>query len=110
MSPSGITGIMMTFSEDCLSLNVFTPGYNDGKKRAVMVWLHGGGWTNGNGIEHDGYHGENLARYGDIVFCSLNHRLGPMGYTTCLSEVINILHREMSVCSIWLHLNGFAII
>src|SRR6185503_13264270 len=39
-----------------------------------------GGFTNGNGIEHDGYNGENLARFGDVVFCSINHRLGPLGY------------------------------
>jgi para-nitrobenzyl esterase len=66
-------------SEDCLRINVFTPAV-DGKKRPVLVWLHGGGFTAGNGIEHDGYNGENLARFGDIVFCSLNHRLGALGY------------------------------
>jgi para-nitrobenzyl esterase len=68
-------------SEKCLTINVWTPGYGDAKKRPVMVWLHGGGFTNGNGIEQDGYNGENLSRFGDIVFCSLNHRLGPLGYT-----------------------------
>ena len=67
-------------SEDCLRINVFTPGIRDGKKRPVLVWMHGGGFTNGNGIEQDGYYGENLARLGDVVFCSLNHRLGPMGF------------------------------
>ena len=41
-------------SEDCLMLNVWTPGLSDGKKRPVLVWLHGGGFTNGNGIEQDG--------------------------------------------------------
>jgi len=44
-------------SEDCLRLNVFTPAVDDGKKRPVLVWLHGGGFTNGNGIEQDGYNG-----------------------------------------------------
>jgi para-nitrobenzyl esterase len=68
-------------SEDCLRLNVFTPAINDGKKRPVMVWLHGGGFTNGNGIEQDGYNGENFSRLGDVVFCSVNHRLGPLGFT-----------------------------
>ncbi|HXY41865.1 MAG TPA: carboxylesterase family protein [Vicinamibacteria bacterium] len=67
-------------SEDCLRLNVFTPALRDGKKRPVLVWLHGGGFTNGNGIEQDGYNGENLARLGDVVFVSINHRLGPLGY------------------------------
>lgn len=68
-------------SEDCLRLNVWTNGLAGGKKRPVMVWLHGGGFTNGNGIEQDGYHGENIAKNGDIVFVSINHRLGPIGFT-----------------------------
>ena len=67
-------------SEDCLKLNVWTPKLDSGK-RPVVVWLHGGGFTNGNAIEQDGYHGENLSRLGDIVFCSINHRLGPFGYS-----------------------------
>jgi para-nitrobenzyl esterase len=67
-------------SEDCLRLNVFTPALKDGRKRPVMFWIHGGGYTNGNAIEQDGYNGENLARSGDVVFVSINHRLGPLGY------------------------------
>jgi para-nitrobenzyl esterase len=67
-------------SEDCLRINVFTPAAGDAKKRPVLFWLHGGGFTNGNGIEHDGYNGENLARFGDVVFVSINHRLGPLGF------------------------------
>lgn len=67
-------------SEDCLKLNVWTPTL-DTQKRPVVVWLHGGGFVNGNAIEQDGYHGENIARLGNIVFCSLNHRLGALGYT-----------------------------
>jgi para-nitrobenzyl esterase len=68
-------------SEDCLRINVWTPAINDGKKRPVMVWLHGGGFTAGNGIEQDGYNGENFSRKGNIVFCSINHRLGALGFT-----------------------------
>ncbi len=77
-------------SEDCLKLNIWTPALDRQKRPQdrlpqdrlpVVVWLHGGGFTNGNGIEQDGYHGENLARKGNLVFCSLNHRLGPLGYT-----------------------------
>jgi len=67
-------------SEDCLRINVFTPAINDGKKRPVLFWIHGGGFTSGNGIEQDGYNGENFARLGDVVFCSINHRLGPLGF------------------------------
>ena len=67
-------------SEDCLKLNVWTPAIDD-KKRPVLVWLHGGGFTNGNGIEQDGYMGENLSRKGNVVFVSINHRLGPIGFS-----------------------------
>ncbi len=67
-------------SEDCLKLNVWTPAI-DNNKRPVLVWLHGGGYTNGNGIEQDGYMGENLSRKGDVVFVSINHRLGPIGFS-----------------------------
>jgi para-nitrobenzyl esterase len=67
-------------SENCLGINVWTPGYKDNIKRPVLLWLHGGGYTSGNSIEHPEYHGENLSRQENIVFCSLNHRLGPMGF------------------------------
>ena len=67
-------------SEDCLNLNVWTPA-PDGKKRPVLVWMHGGGFSAGNSIEQDGYHGANLARAGDIVFVSVNHRLNAFGYS-----------------------------
>ena len=67
-------------SEDCLKINVWTPA-TDTSKRPVVVWLHGGGFVNGCAIEQDGYHGENLARLGNVVFCSLNHRLGALGYS-----------------------------
>lgn len=67
-------------SEDCLKLNVWTPAL-DKQKRPVIVWLHGGGFVNGNAIEQDGYNGENLSRLGNVVFCSINHRLGTLGYS-----------------------------
>ena len=66
-------------SEDCLRVNVWTPAL-DGKKRPVMVWLHGGGYTAGSGQELRSYDGENLARRGDVVVVSLNHRLNVFGY------------------------------
>ena len=66
-------------SEDCLVLNVFTPGL-DGAKRPVMVWLHGGGWANGSGSSPITA-GTNLARKQDVVLVSLNHRLNVFGFT-----------------------------
>ncbi|MCR5181003.1 MAG: carboxylesterase family protein, partial [Bacteroidaceae bacterium] len=67
-------------SEDCLRLNIWTKGRNDGKKRPVLFWLHGGGYTSGNGQEHPGYDGRNLADKGDVVVVTINHRLNVLGY------------------------------
>jgi len=65
-------------SEDCLFLNVFTPGLDDAK-RPVMVWIHGGGWFNCSGTA-PGLNGANLARRQDVVVITLNHRLNAFGY------------------------------
>lgn len=64
--------------EDCLNLNVFTPGLDD-SRRPVMVWLHGGGYTSGSGgwLLYDG---TNLARSQDVVVVTINHRLNVFGY------------------------------
>jgi len=66
-------------SEDCLFLNVFTPGLRDNGRRPVMVWLHGGAWTNCAGTA-PGFDGTNLARDGDVVVVTVNHRLNVFGY------------------------------
>jgi para-nitrobenzyl esterase len=65
--------------EDCLVINVFTPGVNDARKRPVMVWLHGGGFASGAGSAHS-FDGTYLARSGDVVVVSVNHRLNIFGY------------------------------
>jgi para-nitrobenzyl esterase len=67
-------------SEDCLVLNVFTPGLNDDQKRAVMVWLHGGGFSSGSGSGRI-LDGTSLAQTHDVVVVTLNHRLNVFGYT-----------------------------
>jgi para-nitrobenzyl esterase len=72
-------------NEDCLRLNVWTPAL-DAKKRPVLVWMHGGGYARGNGIEQDSYNGENFARTADAVFVSINHRLNVFGFSD-LSKV-----------------------
>ena len=66
--------------EDCLRVNVWTGGINDGKKRPVMVWLHGGGFREGSGQELVCYDGTNLARDHGVVVVSLNHRLNVLGF------------------------------
>ncbi|HEV3059835.1 MAG TPA: carboxylesterase family protein [Vicinamibacterales bacterium] len=67
-------------SEDCLSLNVWTPGVNDNGKRAVLVSFHGGGWATGSG-NGPMYDGGQLALLGDVVVVTVNHRLASFGYT-----------------------------
>jgi len=67
-------------SEDCLVLNVWTPGVNDGRRRPVMVWCHGGGFATGSGSSPV-TEGEHLARRGDVVVVTLNHRLNVLGFT-----------------------------
>ena len=65
-------------SEDCLYLTINTPALDDAK-RPVIVWIHGGGYTQG-GIRDPGYNGETFARRGDIVFVNLQYRLGALGW------------------------------
>ncbi len=72
--------------ENCLTINVWTPAINDAKKRPVLVWLHGGGYEFGSSMNMDGYIGENLSARGDVVVCSVSHRVGCFGFLD-LSEV-----------------------
>lgn len=67
-------------NEDCMRLNIWTPELKNNKKRAVMVWLHGGGFTAGSGQELPSYDGFNLANTGDVVVVTLNHRLNILGF------------------------------
>lgn len=74
-----------TLSEDCLFLNVWTPakpgknGLADGGKRPVMVYIHGGAYNGGSGA-NPWYEGTRLARRGDVVVVTVNHRLNAFGY------------------------------
>ncbi len=65
--------------ENCLVLNVWTPAVNDGRKRPVMFWCHGGAFIAGSGSS-PWYDGTNLARKGDVVVVTINHRLNVFGF------------------------------
>ncbi len=65
-------------SEDCLYLNIWSPGL-DNAQRPVMVWIHGGAFSRGSGSSPN-YDGSILARRGNIVLVTLNYRLGPFGF------------------------------
>ena len=70
-----------TESEDCLVLNVWTPALGDGRKRPVMFWCHGGGFATGSGSSPV-TEGANLAKRGDVVVVTVNHRLNVLGFTS----------------------------
>jgi para-nitrobenzyl esterase len=71
-------GTLQPMSEDCLFLNVFTTAVEHGR-RPVMVWLHGGAWSSCAGTA-PGFDGSFLARGGDVVVVTINHRLNVFGY------------------------------
>lgn len=66
-------------SEDCLSLNVWTPALRDHRKRPVMVWFHGGGFSSLSGSRNV-FDGTRLCKKGDVVVVTVNHRLNVFGY------------------------------
>jgi para-nitrobenzyl esterase len=81
-SASGVPGVARdrgVQSEDCLHLNVFTPGLHDGKKRPVLCYFHGGAYNNGT-VNSDLYDGKRLCQRGDVVVVTVNHRLNAFGY------------------------------
>ena len=65
-------------SEDCLTVNVWTPKADKGS-RPVFVWIHGGGFSWGTAA-HALYDGRNLAERGDMVVVSMQYRLGSFGW------------------------------
>jgi para-nitrobenzyl esterase len=75
---TGVPGDPQDWDEDSLSLNVWTPGL-DGRRRPVMVFIHGGGFVTGSGAAQL-YRGDSLARRGDTVVVTLNYRLGVFGF------------------------------
>jgi para-nitrobenzyl esterase len=78
LAEGGWEGHRPEMGEDCLCLNVWTPAA-DANKRPVLVWLHGGGFEAGSGSVLL-YDGTNLARRGDVVVLTVNHRLGIFGH------------------------------
>ena len=66
-------------NEHCQVLNIWTQDLSPTTKKPVMVWMHGGQFTNGSSMESYGYDGKNLSEYGDVVVVSLNHRLNIIG-------------------------------
>ena len=78
---SGLSGApdRLAESEECLTLNVWTRGINDGRKRPVMVWYHGGGFSYGSS-NTPRLDGTNLATLYDVVVVTVNQRLNILGH------------------------------
>jgi para-nitrobenzyl esterase len=75
---AGLLGGASAQDEDCLTLNLWTPAC-DGRRRPVMVWIHGGAFVFGSGSTPL-YSGSRLARRGDVVVITINYRLGALGF------------------------------
>lgn len=82
--PGKVNPIQSEVSEDCLSVNVWSPGCDD-VARPVMVWIYGGSFVVGAN-SRDVCDGANIARNGDVVVVSLNYRVGAMGFLS-LEEI-----------------------
>lgn len=82
--PSPLEDIMLGFkaeesqSEDCLFLNIWSPGLDDAR-RPVLFWIHGGGFRRGAGSRPI-YDGGSLLKRGDTILVTINYRLGPFGF------------------------------
>lgn len=67
-------------NEDCQYLNIWTPSIKEDAKKPVLVWIHGGIFSNGSAIESIVADGTSLSEFGDMVVVSVNHRLNLLGY------------------------------
>jgi para-nitrobenzyl esterase len=85
----GFLGLPLPDDEDCLHVNIWTPGLRDGGLRPVMVWLHGGAYSVGSGSS-EVTDGTRLARRGDVVVVAVTHRLNAFGHLY-LGELVDEL-------------------
>ena len=113
------TGIEQTFlqdwddgyqSEDMLKLNVWTPSLTG--KRAVMFYIHGGGYSFGSSYELPSHEGAQMARHHDVVQVSVNHRLNALGFLdvseiggSAYEESVNVGMTDLVAALKWVHEN-----
>ncbi|MHA2281227.1 MAG: carboxylesterase/lipase family protein [Promethearchaeota archaeon] len=90
-------------SEDCLTLNIWTPGI-DNKQRAVMFWIHGGAFMIGGGTDPM-YDGSALALRGDVVVVTINYRLGSFGFLYSKNIPPNVGFRDQLMALKWVNEN-----
>ena len=90
-------------SEDCLTLNIWTPAADD-VKRPVMFWIHGGAFIMGGGT-HEFYDGQALAKRGNVVIVTINYRLGALGFLYIPDKTINAGMLDQALALNWVHEN-----
>ncbi len=112
--PSGEVRIQHRFwpaNENCQYINIWTAGIEDGGKRPVMVWFHGGGLADGSSIEQSCYDGANLARNEGVVVVTVNHRLNVFGFCDMSAygekfyNSANCGTADLTACLKWIHKN-----
>lgn len=97
--------------KECFVLNVWSQGINDGKKRPVWVWIHGGGYSSGSGNQLPFFDGRSMAAKGDIVVVTINHRLNVLGFTDLrglggkYSESVNLGMQDIVAALQWIQDN-----
>ena len=90
-------------SEDCLTLNIWTPAIDNGK-RPVMFWIHGGSFLTGGSMSPI-FDGSALTRRGDIVVVTINYRLGALGYLYIPDVTANVGQLDQILALEWVHEN-----
>jgi len=97
--------------KESLVLNVWTNGINDGGKRPVWVWIHGGGYSAGSANQLPFFDGRSMAHKGDIVVVTVNHRLNILGYLDLrglggkYSDSVNLGMQDLVATLQWVHDN-----
>ena len=86
------------FSEDCLTLNVWTKPQVGESKKAVLVWIYGGGFTTGNS-DNVAYNGQYIAQDEDVVLVSFNYRLNVFGFpgTPNATQNLGLLDQRLAI-------------
>ncbi len=101
----GIRGAHSEVSEDCLHLNIFAPA-PAGSPRAVIVWIFGGGYVNGDAADPL-FDGSNLARAGDVVVVTINYRLGVWGFAPLNDPNVGLADQVAALRWVSTHIAAF---
>ncbi|KAE9370855.1 alpha/beta-hydrolase [Stipitochalara longipes BDJ] len=94
-----------TFSEDCLTLNVWTKPQVGEKKKAVMIWIVGGGWTTGATNNIYGNDGEHIVDEEDVIVVSMNYRLNIFGFPGIPDQPTNLALLDQRLAVEWVRDN-----